>query len=98
LGREVDVGAGDLERAKVLQVAGDLAAGVVGETLTEFFVMHVPELASREQEMMALGRSFGQGLQMTNILKAMDAGADEFIIKPFTPEVMLEKIHSTVNS
>jgi len=46
-----------------------LAAGVVGETLTEFFVMHVPELASREQEMMALGRSFGQGLQMTNILK-----------------------------
>ncbi len=36
--------------------------------------------------------------KMTNILKAMDAGADEFIIKPFTPEVMLEKIHSTVNS
>ena len=31
--------------------------------------MHVPELMSRKQEMMALGRSFGQGLQMTNILK-----------------------------
>lgn len=44
-------------------------AGIVGEMLTEFFVMHVPELASRKQEMMALGRSFGQGLQMTNILK-----------------------------
>ncbi len=44
-------------------------AGIVGETLTEFFVMHVPELGSRKQEMMALGRSFGQGLQMTNILK-----------------------------
>ena len=44
-------------------------AGVVGELLTECFVMHVPELVSRKQEMMALGRSFGQGLQMTNILK-----------------------------
>ena len=44
-------------------------AGVVGELLTECFVMHVPTLVSQKQEMMALGRSFGQGLQMTNILK-----------------------------
>lgn len=44
-------------------------AGVVGEMLTEFFIAHVPELASRKPEMLALGRSFGQGLQMTNILK-----------------------------
>ena len=36
--------------------------------------------------------------KMTNILKAMDAGADEYIMKPFTPDVVLEKIQSTVNS
>lgn len=46
-----------------------VVAGIVGETLTELFVLHAPELGFRKQEMMALGRSFGQGLQMTNILK-----------------------------
>jgi farnesyl-diphosphate farnesyltransferase len=50
-------------------------AGVVGEMLTELFCLHLPErLGPRRDEMMALGRSFGQGLQMTNILK--DVWAD----------------------
>ncbi|MGR8920124.1 MAG: phytoene/squalene synthase family protein [Gammaproteobacteria bacterium] len=44
-------------------------AGVVGEMLTTLFVDHSPELAPRETEMMHLAVSFGQGLQMTNILK-----------------------------
>jgi len=44
-------------------------AGVVGEMLTELFCDHCPELASRRDEMMRLAVSFGQGLQMTNILK-----------------------------
>lgn len=44
-------------------------AGVVGEMLTELFVLHCPELASRREEMLRLAVSFGQGLQMTNILK-----------------------------
>jgi len=44
-------------------------AGVVGELLTELFCLHVPELQPRRGKMMALSRSFGQGLQMTNILK-----------------------------
>lgn len=44
-------------------------AGVVGELLTELFCLHLPILESQRDEMMALGRSFGQGLQMTNILK-----------------------------
>jgi two-component system chemotaxis response regulator CheY len=34
--------------------------------------------------------------KMANILKAMDAGADEYIMKPFTPEIVLEKIQSIV--
>ena len=34
--------------------------------------------------------------KMTNILEAMDAGADEYIMKPFTPEIVLEKIQNTL--
>jgi farnesyl-diphosphate farnesyltransferase len=44
-------------------------AGVVGELLTELFCIQLPALESQRDPMMALGRSFGQGLQMTNILK-----------------------------
>lgn len=44
-------------------------AGVVGEMLTELFCVHCPELKSRRGEMLRLAVSFGQGLQMTNILK-----------------------------
>ena len=44
-------------------------AGVVGEMLTELFLLRCPGLAARRREMLLLGVSFGQGLQMTNILK-----------------------------
>jgi farnesyl-diphosphate farnesyltransferase len=44
-------------------------AGVVGEMLTKLFCHYSPEIAARRDEMMALAVSFGQGLQMTNILK-----------------------------
>lgn len=44
-------------------------AGVVGEMLTSLFCDHCPEIAGRESEMMNLAVSFGEGLQMTNILK-----------------------------
>jgi farnesyl-diphosphate farnesyltransferase len=44
-------------------------AGVVGEMLTALFCDHCPELAPRQTELMHLAVSFGQGLQMTNILK-----------------------------
>ncbi|HIF50283.1 MAG TPA: squalene/phytoene synthase family protein [Thiotrichaceae bacterium] len=44
-------------------------AGVVGELLTELFCDHSPEIDAHRNEMMKLGVSFGQGLQMTNILK-----------------------------
>jgi DNA-binding response OmpR family regulator len=33
---------------------------------------------------------------MANILRAMDAGADEYIMKPFTADVVLEKISSVM--
>jgi farnesyl-diphosphate farnesyltransferase len=44
-------------------------AGVVGQTLTDLFCDHSPHIASQREAMSALDVSFGQGLQMTNILK-----------------------------
>ena len=46
-----------------------VVAGVVGEMLTELFCAHSPDLARNRREMKRLAVSFGQGLQMTNILK-----------------------------
>ncbi len=46
-----------------------VVAGVVGEMLTELFCERCPALANKRPELMDLALSFGQGLQMTNILK-----------------------------
>lgn len=44
-------------------------AGVVGEMLTDLFCAHSPAVAARRPAMAELSVSFGQGLQMVNILK-----------------------------
>lgn len=44
-------------------------AGVVGEMLTQLFCAHSPAVAEKKEVLESLARSFGQGLQMTNILK-----------------------------
>ena len=44
-------------------------AGVVGEMLTELFCDYSQEINQHYDELMTLAVSFGQGLQMTNILK-----------------------------
>jgi len=44
-------------------------AGCVGEMLAKLFCHYSPEIAQHRQSLMALSVSFGQGLQMTNILK-----------------------------
>jgi len=44
-------------------------AGVVGVMLTELFCSYSQVIANKRQEMLKLAVSFGQGLQMTNILK-----------------------------
>ena len=44
-------------------------AGVVGEMLTELFCDYSDEIGARKTELFSLSSSFGQGLQMTNILK-----------------------------
>jgi farnesyl-diphosphate farnesyltransferase len=44
-------------------------AGVVGEMLTDLFCAHAPEVDARRSSLAPLATSFGQGLQMTNIIK-----------------------------
>ncbi len=44
-------------------------AGVVGEMLTDLYCDYDAEINRHRQELMPLAVSFGQGLQMTNILK-----------------------------
>lgn len=44
-------------------------AGVVGEMLTELFCDYSPRISRHRDALMELSISFGQGLQMTNILK-----------------------------
>ena len=44
-------------------------AGVVGEMLTELFCDYSPEISKRRERLLGLAVSFGQGLQMTNIIK-----------------------------
>src|SRR5689334_20694571 len=44
-------------------------AGVVGEMLTKLFCEYSSEIAANRSRMLELAVSFGQGLQMTNILK-----------------------------
>jgi len=44
-------------------------AGCVGEMLAKLFCHYSPEIAKHKDELLALSVSFGQGLQMTNILK-----------------------------
>src|ERR1051325_1922681 len=44
-------------------------AGVVGEMLTSLFCLYSPAIAKQHDRLIRLAVSFGQGLQMTNILK-----------------------------
>ncbi len=44
-------------------------AGVVGETITDLLCDYSPVIGGRRDQLLGLSRSFGQGLQMVNILK-----------------------------
>ena len=66
--QKVDVSKG-LQNMEELNRYCYYVAGVVGEMLTELFAAHSPEMAQNEKAMFRRAASFGQGLQMTNILK-----------------------------
>lgn len=63
------VGPAGLDSPQELDRYCYFVAGVVGEMLTELFCQYSPEIAERRDRLMRLAPSFGQGLQMTNILK-----------------------------
>jgi len=54
-------------------------AGVVGEMLTEIFCAHSPDIEANRADLQRLGISFGQGLQMTNILKDIWDDKDRYV-------------------
>jgi farnesyl-diphosphate farnesyltransferase len=62
-------------RTRGLEAMSDLdsycyyVAGVVGEMLTELFCGYSPAIGAQQVALANLAASFGQGLQMTNILK-----------------------------
>ena len=66
--QQLDTSAG-LKNLRELDRYCYVVAGVVGEMLTELFCDYSNEIKKRRDELLPLAISFGQGLQMTNILK-----------------------------
>jgi farnesyl-diphosphate farnesyltransferase len=71
----------DLDRSLRLKTIPELrdycyiVAGIVGEMLTELFLLNRPRLAGAAADLRSRSRLFGEGLQLVNILK--DAVLDE---------------------
>ncbi len=61
-----------------------VVAGIVGEMLTELFLHHQPELVRVRAELVRLAPSFGEGLQLVNILK--DSESDSLGGRKFVPD------------
>ena len=62
-------------------------AGVVGEMLTELFCDYSTDIDKNQKKLMELAVSFGQGLQMTNILKDIWAVSYTHLTLPTNREV-----------
>ena len=71
-------------------------AGVVGEMLTELFCDYSAVINQHHDELMQLAVSFGQGLQMTNILK--DIWDDQKRNMCWLPQSVLAKYGMELNS
>jgi farnesyl-diphosphate farnesyltransferase len=79
----------DAEGRLVLRDLADLqaycyvVAGIVGELLTELFLLAHPSLEPRRADLMARAATFGEALQLVNILK--DAASDAREGRTFLP-------------
>ncbi|MGE5207971.1 MAG: squalene/phytoene synthase family protein [Alphaproteobacteria bacterium] len=81
----------DPSEVRALGTAADLdeytylVAGCVGEFWTRLCFRHVRDFANRSKdEMMALGKEYGMGLQLVNVLR--DAGSDLRVGRCYFPE------------
>jgi farnesyl-diphosphate farnesyltransferase len=61
-----------------------VVAGIVGELLTELFLLEQPRLAAVAGELRGRSRAFGEGLQLVNILK--DSASDATQGRLYLPE------------
>lgn len=61
-----------------------VVAGLVGQMLTELFVLGDPRVAARADDLRARAVRFGEALQLVNILK--DAGQDQVEGRVYLPE------------
>jgi farnesyl-diphosphate farnesyltransferase len=78
-------GAGRLALASLAELRDYcyVVAGIVGEMLTDLFLLDAGSLAAVADRLRARAPSFGEGLQLVNILK--DAGGDEREGRSFLP-------------
>jgi farnesyl-diphosphate farnesyltransferase len=72
-----------LEDLEELRAYCYVVAGIVGEVLTELFLLHDRGLAEAEDELTARATTFGEALQLVNILK--DAADDAQEGRTFLP-------------
>lgn len=73
--------------AKDLKAYCYVVAGIVGELLTELFLLERPQLAPAAPELRQRSRAFGEGLQLVNILKdsQVDAKNGKRYLPPGVP-------------
>ena len=71
-----------------------VVAGIVGEMLTELFLVGLPELAPAAADLRARARAFGEGLQLVNILKdsAFDRGEGRCYLPAGLPRESVEEL------
>ena len=76
----MSTGMAEFQRAATLQGLEDMrhldrycyhVAGVVGETITALLCDYSPQIDARRDRLLRLSTSFGQGLQMVNVLRDM---------------------------
>jgi len=82
--RTTDAGELILRDVADLQAYCYVVAGIVGELLTELFLLDRPELAAVAPRLRGLSRAFGEGLQLVNILK--DSAADATQGRRYLPD------------
>ena len=72
-----------------------IVAGIVGEMLTELFLLHWPSLQTQADRLRPLAPFFGEGLQLVNILKDADtdARAGRFYLPPHLPPSQCSRLH-----
>lgn len=67
--RSPDQGEIELRDLSDLRVYCYVVAGIVGEMLTDLFLLEIPRLESAAAKLRARASAFGEGLQLVNILK-----------------------------